>query len=416
LHGLIYSIFMSDIDSSQETTLEDKDKSELVEEIKELRSRIAELEESEKESEQVEEELLHSKEKYHTLFNKIADPIFIFDKKSQLFIDCNEAVQRIYGYSIDELKSMTIFDLHAPEDLKKIENKSDASEIDPLFSYTHITKYGQKIDVEIATDEIFYDGRNAGLSIVRDITERRKAEENLRKARDELEERVKKRTVELEEINKQMRREIADREKAERELKVSFKKLRKTLDGIVHAMAIVGEARDPYTAGHQRRVAELAAAIADEMGLEFDKIEGIRIAGLLHDIGKISVPSEILSRPGRLTAIEFSFIKSHPQVGYDVLKGIEFPWPIADIVLQHHERIDGSGYPKGLKGKEILIEAKILGVADVVEAMSSHRPYRPALGIDKALAEVLKNRGVLYDSEVVNACVKVFAEKGFEFT
>lgn len=405
---------MSKKDDSKGTTLEDKDK--LEEEIKKLRDRISELEESEKESEQFEEELQYSEKKYHILFNKIADPIFIFDKESQLFLDCNEAVQRIYGYSPDELESMTIFDLHAPEDLEKIENMSDASEIDPLFSYTHITKYGQKIDVEIATDEIFYDGKSAGISIVRDITERRRAEENIREARDELEERIKERTVELERINKQMRREIAEREKAEGELKVSFKKLRKTLDGIVHAMAIVGEARDPYTAGHQRRVAELAAAVAEQMGLEFDKIEGIRIAGLLHDIGKISVPSEILSRPGRLTEIEFSFIKSHPQVGYDVLKGIEFPWPIAEIVLQHHERIDGSGYPRGLQGDEILIEAKILGVADVVEAMSSHRPYRPALGIDKALAEVLENRGVLYDTEVVNACVNVFAEKGFEFT
>lgn len=407
---------MSDKNRSKETIVEGKDKSKLVEEIRELRNRISELEQMEKESGQVEEELLHSEEKYYTLFNKIVDPIFIFDKESQLFIDCNEAVQRKYGYSLDELKSMTIFDLHAPEDLKKIENMSDVSEIDPLFSYTHITKYGQKIDVEIATDEIFYDGETQGISIVRDITERRRAEENLRKARDDLGKRIKERTVELEKINKQMRREIADREKAESELKESFKKLRKTLDGIVHAMAIVGEARDPYTAGHQRRVAELAAAVADEVGLEFGKIEGIRIAGLLHDIGKISVPSEILSRPGRLTEIEFSFIKSHPQVGYDVVKGIEFPWAIADIVLQHHERIDGSGYPHGLKGDEILIEAKILGVADVVEAMSSHRPYRPALGIDKALAEILKNRGVLYDTEVVNACVKVFAERGFEFT
>ena len=173
--------------------------------------------------------------------------------------------------------------------------------------------------------------------------------------------------------------------------------------------------RDPYRDSHQKRVSQLACAMAREMNLPEEQIEGIRVAGNIHDIGKISVPMEILSKPGRVNKSEFGIIKSHTQAGYDILKTIEFPWPIAQIVLQHHERMDGSGYPQGLSGKDILLEARILGVADVVEAMVSHRPYRPALGIDKALEEISKNRGVLYDPEVVDACLKLFTEKRFEF-
>jgi len=191
--------------------------------------------------------------------------------------------------------------------------------------------------------------------------------------------------------------------------------LRKAMGGTIQAISRIIEMRDPYTSGHQRRVADLARAIATEMGLPKDKIDGIRMAALIHDIGKISVPAEILSKPGRLNKMESKMIKSHPKTGYEILKRVEFPWPIAQIILQHHERIDGSGYPSGLQDKEILIEAKIIGVADIIEAMSSHRPYRPALGIDKALEEISKNRGVLYDPKVVDACLKLFMEKGFKF-
>jgi HD-GYP domain-containing protein (c-di-GMP phosphodiesterase class II) len=162
-------------------------------------------------------------------------------------------------------------------------------------------------------------------------------------------------------------------------------------------------------------VAELACAIANEMGLHDDQAYGIRMGGLIHDLGKISIPAEILSKPGRITAIEFDLIKTHPKVGYDILRPIEFPWPIAQMVLQHHERMNGSGYPAGLSGDGILLEARILGVADVVEAMASHRPYRPARGIDKALKEISENKGSLYDSYVVDACLNLFMEKGFEF-
>jgi HD-GYP domain-containing protein (c-di-GMP phosphodiesterase class II) len=175
------------------------------------------------------------------------------------------------------------------------------------------------------------------------------------------------------------------------------------------------EARDPYTSGHQTKVSRLARAIAQDMALSSDTVDNIRIAGSIHDIGKISVPAEILSKPGKLTDVEFSLIKLHPQTGYDILKNAELPYPIAEIILQHHERLDGSGYPQGLKNDQILLESQIIMVADVVEAMASHRPYRPALGVDAALEEIAKNRGVLYDEKVVEACLRLFREKGFEF-
>jgi len=208
---------------------------------------------------------------------------------------------------------------------------------------------------------------------------------------------------------------LAERRRTERELQQNLKKLQVTLEGTIHALASAVEMRDPYTAGHQREVAQLACAIAKEMDLPEEQIEGIRMAGLIHDIGKINVPAEILSKPSTLNGLEFGLIKTHPQVGCDILNGtIEFPWPIAQIVLQHHERMDGSGYPVGLSGEEILLEARILGVADVVEAMASHRPYRPALSINQALEEISQNRGILYDPEVVDACLKLFTEKGFK--
>ena len=199
------------------------------------------------------------------------------------------------------------------------------------------------------------------------------------------------------------------------ELRNSLAKLRKVMDGITHAMALTLEMRDAYTAGHQRRVASLGCAIAKELHLQDDQIEQIRIAGMLHDIGKICVPAEILSKPSKLDKNEFNLMKTHSQTGYDILKNIDFEWPIAKIVLQHHERINGSGYPNGLKGGQILIEAKVLGVADVVEAMASDRPYRPALGLAETLKHIQENKGILYDEAVVDACTKIVSEPGFKF-
>jgi HD-GYP domain-containing protein (c-di-GMP phosphodiesterase class II) len=237
--------------------------------------------------------------------------------------------------------------------------------------------------------------------------------DQLRNLNVELEQRVAERTAELRTTIERVQQEIADRKRAEEALQNSLETLQRVLEETIRAVAFTVEIKDPYTAGHQRRVAQLACAIAKEMGLPEEQIEGIYMAGLVHDIAKINVPGEILSKPGRLSRFEIGIIQGHPQAGHDILKTVEFPWPIAQIVLQHHERINGSGYPQGLTGDQILMEAKILGVADVVAAMASHRPYRPALGMDEALEEISQNRGILYDPQVVDACLRLFTEKGF---
>lgn len=202
---------------------------------------------------------------------------------------------------------------------------------------------------------------------------------------------------------------------AGQERRHSVARLRRLLDETVGALASANEKRDPYTAQHQKRVAILACAIGKELDLSDEHIMGIHVSSIMHDIGKIHMPAEILTKPGKLSDIEFSLIKTHSKVGYDILKSIEFPWPVAQTVLQHHERLDGSGYPLGISGSDIILEARIVAVADVVEAMSSHRPYRPAIGIGVALDEITENKGTLYDTDVVNACLKLFTEDNFSF-
>ena len=202
--------------------------------------------------------------------------------------------------------------------------------------------------------------------------------------------------------------------KSERQLQESLGSLKQTMEGTVHAMAAALEMRDLYTSGHQKRVAALGVAIGQEMSLSQDMIDGIRMGGVLHDLGKIAVPAEILSKPARLSNLEYGIIQEHPKVGHDIIKGIQFPWPVAQIMLQHHERVDGSGYPQGLTGENTLLEARIIGVADVIEAMASHRPYRPALGVAKALEEIQTNMGGHYDSGVAGACFKLFYERGYK--
>jgi PAS domain S-box-containing protein/putative nucleotidyltransferase with HDIG domain len=203
--------------------------------------------------------------------------------------------------------------------------------------------------------------------------------------------------------------------KSAEELQRSYKKLRKIFEQTVNALASAVGKRDPYTTDHQRRVTILACTIAKEMGLSDEQINGLRLAGMLHDIGKLAVPSEILSKPTRLSEAEFTIIKTHPRVASDILRAIEFPWPIAEIVLQHHERIDGSGYPQGLSNNSILLEARILAIADVVEAISSHRPYRPAYSLEYTLEEISKNKGVIYDPEIVDICLRLFRDREFRF-
>ena len=210
--------------------------------------------------------------------------------------------------------------------------------------------------------------------------------------------------------------DISEKKRAEEEIRRYIEQLKSTLDATIEVVEIISEMRDPYTVGHERRVAQIAVAIAAGLGLDAHRQEGIRVAGKLHDVGKIIVPAEILAKPTRLTPIEYALVQGHAQAGYDVLKGVEFPWPVAQVVLQHHERMDGSGYPQGLQGESILLEARILAVADVVEAMSSHRPYRPGKNIEMALEEIERSRGVKYDAKVVDACLKLFHEQGYVFS
>jgi putative two-component system response regulator len=227
---------------------------------------------------------------------------------------------------------------------------------------------------------------------IHNVLRRRTLELENRAHRDSLEKLVSKRTAEL---------------------RAALNRWQRATRGIVESIALAVEARDPYTAGHQRNVAKLACGIAGKLGLSQHRIEGVRMAALIHDLGKISIPAEILSKPSRLSDIEFSIIKDHPKVGYNILKEIEFPWPLAEMIYQHHERINGSGYPRGLTGDKMLEEAKILAVSDVVEAMASDRPYRPAVGMDAAVEEISKNSGLLYDSRVVDAFMLFLKENGY---
>lgn len=241
-------------------------------------------------------------------------------------------------------------------------------------------------------------------------------QDEMSKLNEELVEQVKKQTAALVNTNKGLIKEIKIREKVEKELLSTNVKLNKLLNDTVSGLVSAIEHRDPYTAGHQRRVTQLAVAISQEMKLSKDKQDCIRIASMIHDIGKINIPVEILSKPGSINKYELELMQNHPQAGYDILREIDFPWPVAEAVLQHHERLNGSGYPNGLKGDDILLEARVIYVADVVEAMSSHRPYRASLGIKKALAELEDNKGNLYDPEIVDTCIKLFNKNKFKFT
>jgi len=331
------------------------------------------------ERKRTEKVLRESEERYRTLFEASAEGILLTDYKTQEFKYANPAISKMLGYSAEELKEMGISDIH-PKDLLEYvvsEYMAQAKGEKALArNIPCLRKDGMTIYADIHTVKTIMDGRECIIDFFSDVTERKLAEE---------------------------------------QRKQSTEKLLRAMQETIRALVTTGEMRDPYTAGHQWRVANLATSIATEMGLSKDMIQGIYMAGIIHDIGKINVPAEILSKPGRLNEIEMSMIKGHCQAGYDILKTIEFPWPIAQMVLQHHERMDGSGYPSGLRGENIIPEARILAVADVVEAMASHRPYRPSLGIDNALKEISQNRGILYHSEVVDVCLKLFTEKGFKF-
>lgn len=327
-----------------------------------------------------EEELKEVKSHFETLFNFVADPVVIVNGKGKL-LEVTDRVQEITGFKKEDLvgKNFMKINLLTAKSkaiaIKNLAKRMMGMKIVP-YEVEVLTKEGKKMPYEINAARIDYRGKPADMVVFRDITGRKKIQE---------------------------------------ELQGTLKRLRGALGATIQAMALTVETRDAYTANHQRRVTDLSQTIAKEMKLSKDQIDGIRTTGSIHDIGKIGLPAEILNKPVGLADIEFNLIKVHPLVGYNILKQIEFPWPVAEIVFQHHERLNGSGYPRGLSGGDILLEARILGVADVVEAMASHRPYRPALGINEALEEISQNKGVLYDPQVVDTCLTLFRKKRFKF-
>jgi HD-GYP domain-containing protein (c-di-GMP phosphodiesterase class II) len=260
---------------------------------------------------------------------------------------------------------------------------------------------------------VFY--RNEVLAVVRDVTVRREAEAALAKTKEDLESTVKEQSNELTRLKETFQSHVASLAEEEEALRQGFSKVERLLDDTIGAIATIVQRKDPYIAGHQQRVSQLACAMGREMGLKSEQIRVIRIASLLHDLGKVFIPTEILAKPGKLSKVEYSMVKSHPDADYQILKKIDFSCAIADIVHQHHERLDGSGYPLGLKGDDIHLEARIIAVADVVEAMVSSRPYRPAPGLDAAMKEIEDGKGKLYDSDAVDACTRLFREGKFEF-
>lgn len=270
-------------------------------------------------------------------------------------------------------------------------------------------------DLEARNRSLEQEEAKRAAEMDKDAAERVRLERELRLARIEIEHLVEKRTEALARANDELHGKVLETRRSEDFLQNTLDRLERSLEATFRAMAMTLELRDPYMAGHQQRVAGLAVSIAQEMNLPWDKIEGLRFAGVIHDIGKITAPAEIMAKPGQLSKSEFHIIKDHPRIGYDMIKDIAFPWPVAHIILQHHERLDGSGYPEGLAGEAILIEARILAVADVVEAICSLRPYRPALGTDKALEEIRKGRGFRYDARAVDACLRLFREGRFSF-
>lgn len=326
--------------------------------------------------------------RFKLISENIAEVTFILDLNlKSRFI--SPSVHKMLGYQISELLS---------KELRTILTAESNQEVLKVFQ--------EELLIEQNLDKDMNRYRTLSLEVVRKDGSKLWTETTLRFIRDEAGNPI--------EIVGVMR-DISEVRKAHHELMASYERLDKLLGGTVLALASAVEKRDPYTAGHQRRVAKLACAIAREMGLSDEVISYLNIAGLLHDIGKIYVPAEILAKPSKLTPAEFEIVKTHCQVGFEILMPIEFPWPIPDIVLQHHEKNDGSGYPYGLTKDKILNEAKILCVADIVEAMMSHRPYREALGLDQALGDVKKGRGILFEPDIVDICVMLFREKGFRF-
>ena len=438
-----------------------------------------------------------SEEKYRLLVENAGEAVFVAQDGRLKF--ANAATSRLLGRSPEEVASRPFLDFIHPDDrawvLERHRRRLAGDTIETGYTFRVVNGAGETRWVEISAVRITWDDRPATLNFVSDVTDRKRAELELKESEERFRSLYENATVglyrttpdgrillanpaavrmagyesfaELAKRNLEEegfepghpRAEFRRRIEADGEVhglesswirkdgstihvresaravrdehgktlyydgtfediseKVrAAKRLRKALEGTIQAVAGIAEIRDPYTAGHQERVTALACAIAREMRLSEERIEGLRVAGILHDVGKVAVPSEILSKPGGLTAAEFALVKTHPEAGHRILKAIDFPWPVAEAVLEHHERLDGSGYPRGLKDGEILLEARILAVADTVEAMMSHRPYRAALGIASGLAALEAGKGTLYDGDVVEACRRILTEGGFAF-
>jgi PAS domain S-box-containing protein len=331
------------------------------------------------ERKKAEKNLQESEERYRIVVENAHEAIIITQDIKVVF--ANRAAAEQIGYSKKTLTSGVFTSFIHPDDRRMVTDYSikrlNGENVPSVYSFRIISQDGKVKWVELNATVIEWNKKPATLNFLNEITERKLLEE----------ERIE-----------------------------SYNRIKKTLQAAVQSIALLVETKDPYTTGHQERVSQLAQAIAKEMGLTEDRQDFVSTASIIHDLGKVSVPSELLSKPTKLSELEFNLIKVHSQAGYNILKDIEFPWPVADVVLQHHERMNGSGYPQHLQGEDILPEARILAVADVVEAISSHRPYRPALGISFALDEISKNKGILYDANVVNVCLKLFQKKNFAFS
>jgi PAS domain S-box-containing protein len=325
----------------------------------------------------VDEQLAASEAKYRAVYKHSPVPICIYSTQSFRILDVNDAAVRQYGYHRDELLGTDVRRLLHPEDIRRFERAQcrvlEGPQRGP--AWRHRTKQGRDLLVSVATHVIDFEGEKAQMVFAHDVTEHRSTTLRARHAE---------------------------------------RRLRTALNQTIKVLLSASGQRDAYTAEHQSRVGEITVAIAKEMHLPSDQVEGLRFGAMVHDIGKLGVPAELLSLPRKLKPEEFALVKMHAQIGYEIVKELDYPWPIGKVVLQHHERMDGSGYPNHLRGEEICIEARVLAVADAIEAMASHRPYRAGIGVEEALDQVRSERGTKYDTDVVAACLILHKHGGLQ--